>query len=194
MRRATRTAAASPSSANGTSFSEGCEPRTNVIRGCTEATAAPRLRNEASSSLPSAPLECNATLPFHSICFEIDSAAAAIAESGTQNQTNSACTEDKSLPSRAPTCSASLCALVNDPARDREITTSMAYPATCSECASADPRFPAPTIATRGFPAMPGSIAERTQPLGRSPLCPATNVQVEAESFSPKTQDLIPNT
>ena len=111
MRRATRTAAASPSSANGTSFSEGCEPRTNVIRGCTEATAAPRLRNEASSSLPSAPLECNATLPFHSICFAIDSAAAAIAESGTQNQTNSACTEDKSFTARAPTCSASLCAV-----------------------------------------------------------------------------------
>src|ERR1019366_4144076 len=155
-----RPPAPAPSIAKGTPRSEGRDRRTNVISGCTDATAAPRLRNAASSSLPSAPLECTATLPFHSIVGASNRAADAMAASGTQNHTNRASTADKSVAARAPTCRANCFAFPNDAPRDRTITASIAYPACSSDRASADPRFPAPTIATRGFPAMPGSIAE----------------------------------
>jgi hypothetical protein len=125
MRRTTRTAAGSPSNANGTPASEAAEPRTNVIRGCTDATDAPRRRKTASSSLVSAPLECNATLPFHSILFANERAARVISASGTQNQINSARTADRSVDAPAPTCFANLCAFVSDAPRARAITTSI---------------------------------------------------------------------
>ncbi len=43
---------------------------TNVISGCTDATAAPCFFRTASSSPVKAPLECNATLVFHSGAFQ----------------------------------------------------------------------------------------------------------------------------
>jgi ADP-ribose pyrophosphatase len=131
------------------------------MSGCTDATAAPRTRNACNSSLLSAPLECNAILPFHSIMFANARDARAISASGTQNHINSPELPDKSVdPRAARTCLASFFALCNDAPRERAITSSMEYPARCSAKARAVPRFPAPTITTRGFVAMPGSIAE----------------------------------
>ncbi len=142
-------------------------PRTNVINGCTDATAAPRLRNPSSSSLESAPLECNAILPFHSTFPASDFAAPAMAESGTQNQIASTLTSDRSVTARLPTCLASRCARFHDSPLDdlpraRVTIASTGYPALRSDDASADPKFPAPTIATLGLTPMPGSIAEAT--------------------------------
>src|SRR5271166_509730 len=94
MARLARTAAASPSMANGTPASEHDpawdDPATNVIIGCTDATCAPHLRNTANSSLGSAPLECKTTPPFQSPFCANESPTLAIASSGTQNQTTSA--------------------------------------------------------------------------------------------------------
>src|SRR6202040_4455530 len=70
--------------------SDGRDPCTNVIKGCPDATAAPRRRSPLSSSLVSAPLECSATLPFQSAAPVREAAALAIALSGTQNQISSA--------------------------------------------------------------------------------------------------------
>src|SRR5947207_3188386 len=63
IRRAARIAAGSPSIANETPASDGRDPRTNVISGCTDATAAPLLRSGSRISLPNAPLECSAIFP-----------------------------------------------------------------------------------------------------------------------------------
>src|ERR1039457_2639034 len=170
MRRATRSATASPSTANGTPASAGCERRTNVIIGCTDATAPPRLRRSASSSLVSAPLECNATLPFHSSCVAADSAARTTSASGTQNHINDARTADRSVDARAPTCFANLRALFSDAPREWAITASIVYPARRNATARTDPRFPAPTIATRGFDAMPRQHSRSDFPLPLSGL------------------------
>ena len=153
--------------ANGTPASGGREPRTNVIIGCTDATVAPRFRSTASSSLVRAPLECSATLPFHSAAPASDSAAPAIAPSGTQNQTTSASTFARPAATAiAPTSPASRRARRKDAARPRETICSIPYPASRKHAASAPARFPAPTIAIRGFADrltdMPGSIAEST--------------------------------
>jgi hypothetical protein len=69
---------------------------------------APRLRKNPNSSLPSAPLECNATLPFHWTPAASDCAAREICESGTQNHINCARVEDNSVAALPLTCSASL--------------------------------------------------------------------------------------
>src|SRR5271167_1055299 len=159
-RRPTRTAAASPSSTNGTPASEGREPRTNVISGCTDATVAPRLRKTANASLVRAPLECNTTLPFQSTVPASDRAAQAISASGIQNQISSARDSDRSVKARAPTCFANFWAFFSDSPPERTITASIVYRARCRARARAVPKFPAPTIATRGLAAMPGSIAE----------------------------------
>ena len=175
MRRATRTAESSPSIANATPASEGRDPRTNVIMGCTDATAAPRLRKTSSSSLASAPLECSATSPFQFrarpvlvLAFFADPGCDAkapadrrISESGTQNQITSVRTPSSDpATARAPTFRASLRARFSEVKRSRAITASIAYPACRSDTANALPKFPAPTIATRGLRNMSGSIAD----------------------------------
>src|ERR1700746_3836960 len=86
MARAARTAFGSPSMAKGTPASGGREPRTNVIKGLGDATAAPRFRSTASSSLVRAPLEWSATLLLQAALVIRDAAALGIAASGTQNQ------------------------------------------------------------------------------------------------------------
>src|SRR5579863_3879857 len=150
--------------ANGTPASEGREPRTNVINGCTDATDAPCLRSALNSSLASAPLECRATLPFHRILFAHVDAVRPISASGTQNQTRSvAGIVDASVTTRAPTSFARFRAFASDVPREWVTTASILYPARISETASALPRFPAPTIVIR-LPAMPGRIAEGTEP------------------------------
>src|SRR5437588_10379577 len=88
--RTTRIAEGSPSIANATPASVGCEPDTNVIRGCADATAAPRACNTSSSSLPRTPLECNATFPFQVVTALKFRAALQISPSGTQHQIKSA--------------------------------------------------------------------------------------------------------
>jgi len=155
-----RKAASSPSIANGTPASNGLDPRTNVISGCTEATLAPRLCSDPNSSLPSAPLECNATLPFQSTLAASDFAACEISESGTQNHINCARVAGNSVAALPLTCSASLCARLRDAPRPRAMIRSIEYPAARNANASAVPKLPAPTIATRGLAPMPGSIAE----------------------------------
>ena len=76
--------------------------RTNVISGCTDATAAPRLRNAASSSLVSAPLECSATLPFQSISPASERAARAISSvRHTEPNQSALAAADKSVAARA---------------------------------------------------------------------------------------------
>jgi len=76
--------------ANGTPPSAGADLSTKVISGCTEATLAPFCLKLSNASLFSAPLEWNATLPFHEPAREKSRAAPLISESGTQNQTTSA--------------------------------------------------------------------------------------------------------
>src|SRR5215468_1958977 len=59
-------------------------------------------------------------------------------------------------------------------ARAREIMASMRKPASRSEIARAEPRFPAPTITKLGSSAMPGRIAEGSgtgRPLQRTGQC-----------------------
>src|SRR5579864_6540111 len=90
MKPATRTAARSPSIANGTPPSAGFDFPTKVISGCTEATPAPFRFKFCNSSLLSAPLEWKATFPSHEPELEKTRAAPEISESGTQNQTTSA--------------------------------------------------------------------------------------------------------
>ncbi len=152
MARAACAAFGLPSMANGTPASDGREPRTNVISGCTEATAAPRSRSTASSSLVSAPLECSASLPFQSAAFVRDAAALAIVPSGTQNQTTSAHICARVIATAdAPTRRANLRARCKEEAWPCETIWSIPYPASRRATASALARFPAPTIATRGF-------------------------------------------
>ena len=183
-RRATRNAAASPSTANETPASEGLESRTKVINGCTEPTAIPCSRSAASSSLLSAPLECSATRfldPSLSLALDPDFdpafdaifvatfvpsffarnlAALAISASGTQNQMTSARRPSGgSLQTCAPTLRAKLRAFLNDSALDREMIAPISYPAFRNETARTVARFPAPTIAILGRMSMPGSIA-----------------------------------
>lgn len=176
MRRARRTALASPSMAKGTfaridfDFSEleldfanawreniRC---TNVISGCADAAAAPRLRSAFSSSLLSAPLECRAIFLFQSACGASNRAARAISESGTQNHTTGAANlAAETIEARAPIFRARLFAFCRDLPSARTTTSSIRYPALRSDNANACARFPAPTIAMPGFAAMPGSIA-----------------------------------
>ncbi len=157
--RAVRTALASPSTANGTPASEGWDPRTKVINGCTEATAAPRLRRTSSTSLVKAPLECNATLPFQSTAFASNRAASRISPSGTQNQTTwepiSAGETTLDFTSRA---SARACR--TEAAPERVTIPSIVYPARNKAVASAPARLPAPTIVIPTLAAMTGSIAD----------------------------------
>src|SRR5258708_440397 len=163
MARAARTALGSPSMANGTWASEAREPRTNVIKGCTDATAAPRFRSAVSSSLVRAPLEWSATLPLQSAALDRDAAAPAMAPSGTQNQIIGARICDRrTATTDAPTSRANRRARRREAARPRAITCSIPYPAAVSDTARALARFPAPTMAMRGFAfaGMPGRIAE----------------------------------
>ncbi len=160
MARAIRNARASPSTANGTSFSEGREPRTKVIMGCTDATAAPASRNRSSSAAASAPLECSATRPFQSAAAARDSAAPAIALSGTQNQTTPARIRARvAAATEAPTSRANHRARCKEGPGPRAMICSMVYPASRSDAASALARFPAPTIATGGFTGFFGTPA-----------------------------------
>src|SRR6267154_623495 len=165
MARAARTAFRSPSMANGTSESGGREPRTKVINGWTEATVAACLRNTSSASLVRAPLECSATFPFQSAAPIKDRAALAIAPSGTQNQTISACTCERTpAVADAPTSPASRRARRKEAAGLRETINSILYPAARNDTASALAKLPAPMMATRGFwrtlAGMPGRIPE----------------------------------
>jgi hypothetical protein len=169
MARAARTALGSPSIANDTPASDGREPRTNVIRGCTEATAAPRFCSLTSSSPVSAPLECSATLPCQSAAAVRDAAAPAIAPSGTQNQTISARMRTRTaVTAAAPTSRANRRACRKDATGLRETIWSIRYPAPRSAGASAPARFPTPTIVITGFvdcvAGMPGRIAECRKP------------------------------
>jgi hypothetical protein len=165
MARAARTAFGLPSRANGTPASEGRDPRTNVISGWPDATVAPRSRSTPSSSLVRAPLECNATLFFQSAAPAMALAASAIAPSGTQNQTIPALiTTCAGTAATAPTSLASLRARRKDAADPLDTICSITYPASRNDTARAPARFPAPTIAMRGFAdrftGMPGRIAE----------------------------------
>ena len=170
MARAARTAFGVPSRANGTPASGGRDPRTNVMSGCTDATAAPCSRRTRSTSLVSAPLECSATLPFQSDSLARASAASAIAPSGTQNQTISAWITTFDGTAAAPTSRASRRAWRKDAADPRDTICSITYPAPYKDTASAPARFPAPTIVMRGFADrftdMPGSIAESARDPG----------------------------
>ena len=120
------------------------------------------LRKPASSSLLNAPLECRATLPFHSTPPSSDRAARAISASGTQNQINSARTPDRSIDARTPyLLGQSPLAFLQRRSRESAQSLPRSYiPPALAANPSAVPRFPAPTIATRGFAAMPRSIAE----------------------------------
>ncbi len=158
--------------ANGTPASDGRDPRTNVISGCTDATAAPRRRSTASSSLVSAPLECSATLPFQS-------AAPAQGFCRTRNRSIGNAKPDNLGPNLRPTSR-----------RGRSSNLTGKSPSSPQRCcrsprdnlldhvsrspqrtASAPARFPAPTIAMRGFAEsfadMPGRIADRHLPGSR---------------------------
>jgi ADP-ribose pyrophosphatase len=116
-----------------------------------------------------APLECRATLPLQSTAFLNDSAALAIALSGTQNHTTSAqIRAGATATAAAPTSAANRRARPKEAARSRETISSIGYPALSKATVNAPARLPAPMIATRGFVArfadvpcgMPGSIAE----------------------------------
>jgi hypothetical protein len=177
MARPARTAAASPSIAKGTPASDRDEPvrddpATNVIIGCTEATCAPRRRSAANSSLASAPLECNATLPFQSAFCASERAASAMESSGTQNQTKSDSITARATPTgRAPTLFANKLALRRDPRLSRNTIWSMTYPARCRHTARTAPRFPAPAIVIRRRRRMPGRIAEAQECRSQKSKC-----------------------
>lgn len=162
---AIRAAPGSASIANGTPWNDGRDPRTNVISGCTEATAAPLRRKISSSSLVRAPLECTAIRPAQEMALARRSAALPISPSGTQNQTAPARKLlGSSVNARAPTSCTSFCARARDPRRERPrerpIIASISYPAARSETPKALAKFPAPTIAMMGLPLMPGRIAD----------------------------------
>ena len=149
--RAALTAAGSPSTAKGTSSSEGADPRTKVISGCTEATAAPRSRKPRSSSLANAPLECSATLPRQSTASESCRAAPAISRSGTQNQTRSPSRPSPGTTTLECASSASARPFLRDALLFPETMSLMRYPARVNSTASALPSLPGPTIAIRGL-------------------------------------------
>ena len=126
-RRATRTAAASPSSANGTPASEGREPRTNVISGCTDATAAPRLRSDCQfiAGERAAGMQRDSSLPFDLRRERARRSGDFGVGHAEPNQVRPA-QSDGSVNARAPTCFANLCAFLSEAPRDRAITASIA--------------------------------------------------------------------
>src|SRR5579871_129145 len=169
MARATCTALASPSIVNDTPESRGREACTNVISGCTDATAALSLRRALSSSLAKAPLECNATFPFQSAAVVKDRAAVAIARSGTQNQTTSESIRTRDAGAAdAATSFASRRARCREAPPAREIIVSITNRPPCKATAKDAAKFPAPTSAILGFTfdlrGMPGRITDCAMP------------------------------
>jgi hypothetical protein len=150
--------------ANGTPPSAGFDFPTKVISGCTEATLAPFCLKLFKTSLLSAPLEWNATLPFHEPAFEKSRAAPDISESGTQNQTTSAERFLQPTVARDRTRLASARACLNDGPGPCAKMVSMANPARAKATASVLPKFPGPTIAIVGLARMPGSITDGLHP------------------------------
>jgi hypothetical protein len=156
MRRAVRWAAASPSIAKGTPTSDGREPRTNVIKGCADATVAPRRRRAPNSSLVRTPLECSATIPFQLPFVAKTCALEAISRSGTQNQITpgATCAWDTTTALEL-TSLANRLAFADEDFPARVMISAIENPALRRAAARAPARLPAPTIVIRGFATMP---------------------------------------
>ena len=146
----------SPSIANGTPERAGLVPRTNVIKGCTDATASPALLRDDSSLLPSAPLEWNANRTARSFgCFANNSATCLILPSGTASHMISDANDAFSIvTARAPTARASFCARFIEAGWSRATISAMVNPARFSAGARKLANLPAPTRAM--LPLRPG--------------------------------------
>src|ERR1700746_1438475 len=103
--------------ANGTPANDGRDPRTNVMKGCTDATEAPLARRGCNTSLLRTPLECSATFPFPSNRLAREAAACAVAVSGTQIHKRRACTPSTRESTRDPILAANDLARASDAAR-----------------------------------------------------------------------------
>ncbi len=143
--RATATARLSPSTANGTSSIRGVAPGTNVIMGCKEAVLAPLCFSGESTSLLSAPLECNTILPAHpalrASSFAVSAKASSVWQIQTMSEVGPASFSDCVCASSVP---ASIAARLRDEAVSRAATKSILYPAALSAGPSAWARLPAP--------------------------------------------------